>query len=349
MPLSASVQRRAAVSARSATNAWISGCRSPSRSWLQVQRVQELAVDVELDLVPGAVADANRRRVAPPAQVAEHALGEVVLAADPVHDLQRALARAAAGRAGHERDELLGLVGARADVERLDRQARVADPREAVVPVALAADRLRQRGRRGGDDRPGRAVRQALEHARAQADQLAVRAVVDVVLGLPRAPRLNGVVDALRDPVGGRRGRGLGRLGRGVPQREAGALPGLEGEGRAHGRVGELERHGRRDGDATGAERARAAVHEPDQRADQPVLGSRRELHPEVDAPAEALDAAQDLVRRVVAECVAALALGERHRVAHPRRARAGGDDRLDDERAGQVAPCGGECAHGAQ
>ena len=50
------------------------------------------------------------------------------------------------------RHELAGLVGARADVEGLQRQARVADPGVAVVPVALAADRLRQRGRRRRDD-----------------------------------------------------------------------------------------------------------------------------------------------------------------------------------------------------
>ena len=126
---------------------------------VQVQRVEQLAVDVELGLAPGAVADADRGRVAPAAQVGQLALGEVVLAADPVHDLQRALARPSAGRAGHERDEVLGLVRAGADVQRLERQAGVADPGVAVVPVALAADRLGQRGGRRGDDRAGRAGR----------------------------------------------------------------------------------------------------------------------------------------------------------------------------------------------
>src|SRR5205085_4871736 len=120
------------------------------------------AVDVELRLVPRAVADADRARVAPAAQVRERALGQVVLAADAVHDLQRSVARAAARRARHERDELLGLVGAGADVQRLEGEARVADPRVAVVPVALAADAVRQRGGRRGDDRAGRAEGEAL-------------------------------------------------------------------------------------------------------------------------------------------------------------------------------------------
>ncbi len=95
-----------------------------------------------------------------------------MLAADPVHDLERSLAGTAAGGARHEGDELLGLVRAGADVERLDREARVADPGVAVVPVALAADGLGQRGRGCGDDRAGRAVGEALEHARAEPDEL---------------------------------------------------------------------------------------------------------------------------------------------------------------------------------
>ena len=174
---------------------------------VQVQRVEQLAVDVELGLAPGAVADPDRGGVAPAAQVRQLALGEVVLAADPVHDLQRALARASAGRAGHERDEVLGLVRARADVQRLERQAGVADPGVAVVPVALAADRLGQRGGRRGDDRAGRAVREALEHARAEAHELAVRALVDVVLGLPGAPRLRPCPRSARRPARARTAR----------------------------------------------------------------------------------------------------------------------------------------------
>ena len=188
-------------SARSATNRWISEVELAELLAVQIQRVEQLAVDVELGLAPGAVADADRGRVAPAAQVGQLALGEVVLAADPVHDLQRALAGASAGRAGHERDEVLGLVRAGADVQRLERQAGVADPGVAVVPVALAADRLGQRGGRGGDDRAGRTVGEALEHARAETHELAVRALVDVVLGLPGAPRLDGVLDPRRDLV----------------------------------------------------------------------------------------------------------------------------------------------------
>src|SRR6516165_1410532 len=126
---------------------------------VEVQGVEQLAVDVELGLVPGPVADPHRRRVAPPAQVRKLALAEVMLTADAVHDLQRA---PPARRARHERNELAGLVRAGPDVERFKRQARIADPRVAVVPVALAPDRLRKGGGRRGHDRARRAVCESL-------------------------------------------------------------------------------------------------------------------------------------------------------------------------------------------
>ena len=51
---------------------------------------EQLAVDVDLALVPGAVADPHRPAVAPALEVRQLALGEVVLAADAEHDLQPA-------------------------------------------------------------------------------------------------------------------------------------------------------------------------------------------------------------------------------------------------------------------
>ncbi len=71
----------------------------------------------------------------------------------------------AAGGAGHPRDESVDLVRAGSDPERVERQARIPNPAVAVIPVAAAADRLRERCRRGGDDRPGGSVGQPLEDA----------------------------------------------------------------------------------------------------------------------------------------------------------------------------------------
>ena len=255
---------------------------------------------------------------------------------------------AAAGRAGHERDELLGLVRAGADVERLERQARVADPGEAVVPVALAADRLGQRGRRGRDDRARRPVGQALEHPRADADQLPVRALVDVVLGLPGAPRLDGVVDPRR-----RRGRApsarAARRSRRAPSASR-SPPRSPSETSKDARIVE-------SATSTGTP-ARTAIRfgPPKVRPPpsscrksgltSPYSRPRRELHLELDRAGDRPrpSAAPRAGRRARARAPR-WPSRERHRVAQPHDAVVGAERGLDHERAGDVAPLGAELA----
>ena len=88
-------------------------------------------------------------------------LREVTTTVDPVHDLQRTVL----GRLD-VRDELHELVGFPVElqhVERLQGERGVADPRVAVVPVALPARRF---GERRGERRDGRArghVRESLD------------------------------------------------------------------------------------------------------------------------------------------------------------------------------------------
>ena len=65
------------------------------RLFVQVDRVEQGAPDVVLALVEGAVADPHRAGAAVAAEVVERALGQLLLAADPVHDLQ---VRVVAGR-----------------------------------------------------------------------------------------------------------------------------------------------------------------------------------------------------------------------------------------------------------
>src|SRR5439155_12235113 len=95
------------------------------------------------------------------------------------------------------------------------------------------------------------------------------------------------------------------------------------------------------------AERPRPALLDADERPDEPVLRARGQLELELDLPADALDAAQQLVRRVLAEVVTALALGECERVDEPHAARARRERRLDDERPGHVAALGAVLARG--
>ncbi len=179
----------------------------------QVDRVDQLAVDVELALVGRAVADPHRRRVAIARQVRELLLGQLRAPVDPVHDLQRA-ARPVAPLAhavvepGHERR---GLLGEAEPQQAVERERGVADPRVAVVPVALAAELLGQRAGRRGDDRAGRGERQQLERQRRAVDHLAPAAAIARVRepvapvadgGLERSERL-ALGERPADVVGG--------------------------------------------------------------------------------------------------------------------------------------------------
>ena len=62
----------------------------PSVLVVEVDRVDHLAVDVELELVGGAVADPHRAGASVALEVVEDDLLEVGAAVDAVHDLERA-------------------------------------------------------------------------------------------------------------------------------------------------------------------------------------------------------------------------------------------------------------------
>ena len=141
----------------------------------EVDGVHQLAVDVELQLGRRPVADPHRRRAHVALQVRELLLGQVLAPVDAVHDLQRA--RLAVGRVAeaplqplHER---AGLLGEPEPEQRVEREGGVAHPRVAVVPVACAAELLRQAGGGGGHDRAGGRVGEQLERERRAMHHLA--------------------------------------------------------------------------------------------------------------------------------------------------------------------------------
>ena len=149
-----------------------------------------------------------------------------LLAADPVHDLQVAVALA--GDVGDEVEEVVGLPVEAERVEAPQRERGVADPGVAVVPVALAARRLRQRRGRRGDHRAGRRVGEALERQRAALQVAAPRVVGEVAVREPLVPEVRrahqaavGIVVGLRRAVLGPRQRD--ERGVAVAHRRAGA------------------------------------------------------------------------------------------------------------------------------
>ncbi len=128
---------------------------------VEEDRVEDGAVDVVLPLVEGAVSDPDGTRSRVAREVVERRLGQVPATVDPVHDLQRAVLVGL--DVGDELHELVGLPVQVQVVQRLERERRVAHPRVAVVPVALATGRLGKRGRQRRDRRAGRHVRQSLD------------------------------------------------------------------------------------------------------------------------------------------------------------------------------------------
>jgi hypothetical protein len=137
--------------------------------------VRDLAVDVELALVVGAVADPHRPRATVALQVVERALGQAACAVDVVEHLEVRVGQPR--RVQHPLEERVRLVAAAEVEEGLEGDRGVAWPAVAVVPVARAADRLGQRAG-GGDHRPGQGVGEELQGQEAADHRVAPRPVV---------------------------------------------------------------------------------------------------------------------------------------------------------------------------
>ena len=158
-----------------------------SRLRVQVDRVEQRPPHVVLVLVERAVADPHRLRVLVAGQVRQDRLGQVALAAEPVHHLQ---VTAVLDPVGHELEEAVGLRVEPQRVEAPQRERRVSDPRVPVVPVALATRRLWERGRPRGHQRAGRRVHEALQRERAPLQVDAPGVIGELALVQPLTPVL---------------------------------------------------------------------------------------------------------------------------------------------------------------
>src|SRR5437588_2808400 len=136
-----------------------------------VERVEHLAVHIELKLPARGVADPDGARGLVASEPRELELRQAPLACDAVHDLQ--VRRIPGDRAEEPQSPVARLVDVVAVQKREQRQGRVPEPAIAIVPVAHAADVFGERCRRRGDDAAGRRVGQRLQH-----DQRAVQLVV---------------------------------------------------------------------------------------------------------------------------------------------------------------------------
>ena len=126
-----------------------------------VQRVDDLAVDIELELIGGAVSDPYRLGALVAGQPRQLELDQASLPRDAVHHLD------VLGIAGDRTQQPVPPRARFVDVARSqegeESERRVAQPAVPVVPVTDPAERFRKRGRRGGDDPSGRRVRERLQ------------------------------------------------------------------------------------------------------------------------------------------------------------------------------------------
>ena len=137
------------------------------------QQVGDRAEDVELELVVGEVADPHRPGAGVAGQGVDDRLGAEFVPLDGVERVQPLRVPAGAfDDAVDPAQERLGLAQ-RAEVDQgAGGHRRVAQPAVAVVPVADAAELLRQGGGGGGEDRAGRLVAEPAQRQRAARDQV---------------------------------------------------------------------------------------------------------------------------------------------------------------------------------
>ena len=136
---------------------------------MEQDRVERRPEDVVLALVERAVAESHRVCSGVSGELVSRGLGQVAAPVDPVHDLERPVFVRL--EVGDELHELVGLPVQVQEVQRLQREGRVPDPGEAVVPVALTAGRLRQRRGERGDRGAGGHVGEALDRQRRALDR----------------------------------------------------------------------------------------------------------------------------------------------------------------------------------
>src|SRR5215208_8485304 len=121
-------------------------------------------------------------------------LCQVGASIDAVHQLQRAVWISVVGAVLEPAHERFGLLGEADAQQPVEGKGGVPYPGVAVVPVALPTYALRQAGRGGRDNGPGRLVGEQLERQRRAVDHLAPAAGVGG-LRKPAAPVLDGSLE----------------------------------------------------------------------------------------------------------------------------------------------------------
>jgi len=289
---------------------------------------EQPAVDIVLPLHDRAVADANRPR-APIALERKRLLVGPDAAVEPIQHVELRLGQ---GGRLHEPPELRSRFPVTSELQqRADDEIRVADPAEAIVPIAPTADRFRQRCCRGRHRRAGWREDQQLQHERAPLDEVGPWALV-LALARPLLPE----PDRSLEPGGDRRAPGKDqgfRVRRRQYERGPAAFADFEG------RLGHIiapRRRARiptRDPDRIRAPRGdRNALPPLASRRFAPVIESRHETPAHRHRARHPFDRSHQLAHRIQ------VVVGQRQRVDDTDGALAGREVRFEDVGVGQVA-----------
>ena len=160
-----------------------------------MEGVDQLAIDIELQLRVRGIADPHRPRAFIAGQPVRLPFQQAALTHDAVHDLH--MRRRAGRRAQQPIVPAQGFLGVAAVHQRQQREGGIAQPAEAVIPVARAAEFFRQRGRRCGDDAAGRQIGQRLQRDQRPHHEIAAIALIGAAAA-PLGPELLGVLQGLR-------------------------------------------------------------------------------------------------------------------------------------------------------
>gem|GEM_PF-5584553 len=292
-----------------------------------VERINEFAVDVELALPRRAIAPAHRLAAFVAGQPRNLQLGQPAIARDAVHDLQ--LIGVSRHRAQQPLAPRLGLFAIAGVEQGVQRQRRVAQPAMAVVPIAAAAQRFRQR-RGGRRDDPAR----RLKSQQFQRDQRThhgiatpvARPVPMTAFG-PFLPPRHGAVHAF-DAVRHEPGRTVRAV---IGQRERHDAARMQRETRRGLHVVAFELDGRMQLDRVRArDGVQAIIAPPHPRHALTVVEAQDQLHVHLHMAGLAAHDAHHVHALVV--------VAERHEVVHQHRARTGLEAGLQHRRVGHVA-----------
>ena len=165
-------------------------------------RVDHFAVHIELPLLHRQVADSDRPRPAVSRQMIQRALIRRHVAVDIVEHPE--LGPGQTGRVQQPVDEGVGLVHVTQTGERANRERRVAQPAETVVPVERTADPLGQRGGRRRHHRPRGSEHHELEGEHAPNHRLSTGSIV-ARGGGPALPPVHGAGQRRPRPLAQRR------------------------------------------------------------------------------------------------------------------------------------------------